>query len=36
MLDANGDKLIEARGQSTERDTIASHAADSGTLAFTF
>jgi hypothetical protein len=34
-MDSTGAKLIEKRGQSSERDTFATHGADSGTLAFT-
>jgi hypothetical protein len=34
-FDAAGNKLAEGRGQSSDRDTFASHGADSGTLAFT-
>jgi hypothetical protein len=36
VLDADDNVLDFRRGQSTDRDTFASHGADSGTLAFTF
>lgn len=34
-LDAGGEKIVEKRGQSLDRDTYTSHGAASGTLAFT-